>query len=67
MRNVFTDTGQSTLAGKRTYLITCGILLSAIGGYLIGEMSLAEAINVALTGLGLTTLRLALPPTRGIR
>ena len=56
-----------SLAGKRTYVVAVGIVLSALGAYMTGEMSLLLAINSAMIGLGFTTIRLSIPPTKGIR
>ena len=45
------------LNGKKTYAVTAGVICAAIGAFLVGEMTLAEAITSALTGLGLATIR----------
>lgn len=45
------------LAGKKTYLVAAGIVAAAVGSFLTGDLSLAEAVNSALTGLGLGALR----------
>lgn len=44
--------------GKKTYIVSLGVILAAVGGYLTGEMTLAETVTTALAGLGLGTLRM---------
>lgn len=48
------------LAGKKTYIMALGLALTAIGGYLHGDMSATDAIMVFLNGGGLASLRSAL-------
>lgn len=43
--------------GKKTYMVSVGVIAAAVGAFLTGEMTLAEAITAALTGLGLATIR----------
>ena len=45
------------LAGKKTYIVAFGVVVSAFVAFSTGEATLVEAINTALTGLGLGTLR----------
>jgi hypothetical protein len=47
------------LEGKRTYLVAIGVIATAVGQYLTGDATVAEAVNAALVGLGLATLRAA--------
>jgi hypothetical protein len=47
------------LAGKRTYILSIGAVLAAVGGFMTGEFTLAEAIQNAVLGAGLGTLRAA--------
>jgi hypothetical protein len=49
----------SFLEGKRTYLVAIGVIASAVGTFLTGDATLAEAVNAGLVGLGLATLRAA--------
>lgn len=46
-----------SLEGKRTYIIAFGAVVAAAVAFLTGEMTLAEAVNAALVGAGLGTLR----------
>ena len=45
------------LEGKRTYIIAIGAISAALISFLLGEMTLAEAVNAALLGAGLGTVR----------
>ncbi len=45
------------LDGKKTYIVMLGGILAAIGGYLTGDMSLAEAVILGVNSLGLGALR----------
>lgn len=45
------------LAGKRTYILAFGVVVAAAVAFATGEMTLAEAINSALVGAGIGTLR----------
>jgi hypothetical protein len=45
------------LDGKTTHLTAVGIVLTGVGGFLTGEMTLVQAIGVALGGAGLSRLR----------
>jgi hypothetical protein len=47
------------LEGKRTYIVAIGAVVAAAVGFATGEMTLADAINAALIGAGLGTLRAA--------
>lgn len=47
------------LEGNRTYIVAFGAVIAAAVAYLTGEMSVAEAVNAALIGSGLATLRMA--------
>lgn len=53
-----TTKAQEFLAGKKTYIVAAGVIVAAAVGFLLGELTLGEAIVSALTGLGLGTLRL---------
>lgn len=56
---VHTEKGLKMLEGKRTYIVALGAVVAALVGYLAGEMTVAEAVNAALIGSGLATLRAA--------
>jgi hypothetical protein len=45
------------LAGYRTYIIAAVAVITAIGSFLAGDVTLADAIQNALLGAGLATLR----------
>lgn len=47
------------LEGRRTYLVAAGVIATAVGQFLTGDATVAEAVNAALVGLGLATLRAA--------
>lgn len=47
------------LQGYRTYIIAVGAVVAAAVAFLTGEMDLAQALNSALLGTGLATLRAA--------
>ena len=47
------------LSGYRTYLVAIGAITAAVISYLMGDADLATAVNNALLGAGLATLRLA--------
>jgi len=47
------------LEGKRTYIVAIGAVVAAVVAFLTGEMTVAEAVNSALIGTGLATLRAA--------
>ncbi|MFZ5719184.1 MAG: hypothetical protein ACOY5Y_06920 [Pseudomonadota bacterium] len=49
--------GTIMLSGKKTYLVALGVVAVAVGQFLTGDAALAEAVNQALVGLGLATLR----------
>jgi hypothetical protein len=48
------------MKGYKTYLAALGIVLTAIGGYLHGDLTVLAAVTTALSGLGLAGLRNAL-------
>ena len=48
------------LEGKKTYIVAFGIIASAIGAFMSNQIDLMSAINQALTGLGLATLRIGI-------
>ena len=50
----------NVLSGKKTYLVALGIILVAIGNFLVGDATLVEAVNQILLGLGLGALRLGI-------
>ena len=45
------------LVGNRTYILAVGAVVAAAVAFLTGEMTLPEAVNAALIGAGLGTLR----------
>jgi hypothetical protein len=45
------------LSGKKTYIVVVGGLLVVVGGFLQGQLDLAEAINQAVLLLGVGGLR----------
>lgn len=51
------ETTMEMLQGKRTYILALGAVVAAAVAYLTGEMTLAEAVNSALVGAGIGTLR----------
>ena len=46
------------MEGKKTYVVVVMGLVSVVGAFLLGEVSLAQAITNALELLGLGALRL---------
>jgi hypothetical protein len=49
-----------SLEGYRTYIIAFGAVVAAGVAFATGEMTAAEAVNAALMGAGLGTLRLGI-------
>lgn len=47
------------LEGKKTYLVAFGAFTAAVISFMLGDADLATAINNALLGAGLATLRMA--------
>jgi hypothetical protein len=47
------------LTGYRTYIVAIGAIAAAAISFMMGDADLATAINNALLGAGLATLRLA--------
>ena len=45
------------IAGYRTYILAFGAIVAAAVSFATGDMTLAEAVNAALIGAGLGTLR----------
>lgn len=45
------------LEGKRTYILAFGAVVAAAVAFMTGEMTLAEAVNAALVGAGIGTMR----------
>jgi hypothetical protein len=45
------------LEGKRTYILAFGAVVAAAVSFFTGDMTLAQAIQAALVGAGLGTLR----------
>lgn len=45
------------LDGKKTYIVGLGIILMAIGGFLSGDLTLAQAITSGLVGFGFGAVR----------
>jgi len=43
--------------GYKTYTVVAGVILVAIGGFLSGDLSVQEAVNQILLGLGIAGLR----------
>ena len=46
------------LKGRKTYFLMAGAILTAIGGYLGGELSTKELIEALFLALGMIGLRL---------
>lgn len=49
--------GNGMLEGKKTYIVAAVLILSAIGQYLTGDLTLSAAITLVLGALGLGALR----------
>ena len=47
------------LAGKKTFLVSVGLIVVGVIDYLVGNTGLKEAVLVILNGLGLGSLRAA--------
>lgn len=47
------------LTGYRAYIVAAGAVIAALAAFASGELTLAWAVNSALIGLGLATLRAA--------
>jgi hypothetical protein len=45
------------LSGYKTYVVSAAVVLSAVAAFVTGDVDLQGAINQALLGLGLGTLR----------
>jgi hypothetical protein len=45
------------LSGYKTYIVALGIIMTALGAWAHGDMTLISAVDQALTGLGLAALR----------
>ena len=45
------------LSGYKTYIVAVGVVVAAVVAFVNGDVDLAGAINQALVGLGLGTLR----------
>jgi ABC-type uncharacterized transport system permease subunit len=45
------------MSGSKTYMVSIGILLTAVGAWAHGDLTLISAVDQALTGLGLAALR----------
>ena len=45
------------LSGYKTYLVALSVIAASVAGFATGDLSLQEAVNAALVGLGLGTLR----------
>ena len=48
------------MRGYRTYLASAFGVVAAVVGYLVGDLTLLDAINGGMTALGLGTLRAGL-------
>ena len=46
------------LDGKKTHLVALGVVLTAVGGLLSGDLTLLAAITQTFAGLGLSALRM---------
>ena len=49
--------GNGMLEGKKTYIVAAVLILSAIGQYLTGDITLSAAVTLVLASLGLGALR----------
>lgn len=49
----------NVLAGKKTYLLVAGGLVTIVGMFLSGQMNLADAVQRGLEVASIATLRLA--------
>ena len=56
---------QETLAGKKTYLVAFGLIAYAVLGVVMGQMTLEQATQVVLNGLGLAALRSGVAKVQG--
>ena len=45
------------LKGKKTYIVAAALVLTALSGFVTGDVTLAQAVDQALTGLGLGAVR----------
>lgn len=45
------------LDGYKTYIVIAGAILTALGAYLTGELTLMEFVNASLVSLGIGTVR----------
>ena len=45
------------LKGKKTYIVAIGLVFTAIGSFINGDLTLVEAIVVIMNGLGFGALR----------
>lgn len=52
------------LAGKKTYIVAAVAVITALGAFLTGDATLAEALNQALLGAGLATLRIGIASSK---
>lgn len=52
--------GGGLLAGKKTYLVSAGVVIAAVIAWLTGEIGLKEAIEAMVAGGALATLRSAI-------
>lgn len=53
------NTLQNVLPGKKTLLASLGLILTAAGGYMTGDLTPIQAMMIVFNGLGLGGLRLA--------
>lgn len=49
------------LEGKKTYIVSIGLIMWAVGGFFAGKVELTTAIEEILIALGLMGLRNGLP------
>jgi hypothetical protein len=45
------------LKGKKTYIVAAALVLTALSGFVTGDVTLAQAVDQVLIGLGIGTLR----------
>lgn len=45
------------LEGKKTYIVAAAVVLTALGAFLNGDLTLIQAVEQALVGMGIGTLR----------
>lgn len=48
-------------SGKKTYLVSLGSILGAVGGFLTGTLSMPDAIQMVITAVLAATIRNSIP------